>query len=87
MDLVKEAADGDLIQLHPELSMSVVSIRVWHAILTEQPAAAASGQAPARILYRRGYMESFLIHSGYATVFLFGFLEACCVATSVGDVG
>jgi len=24
-------------------------------------------------------MESFLIHAGYAAVFLFGFLEACCV--------
>ena len=24
-------------------------------------------------------MESFLIHWGYAAVFLFGFLEACCV--------
>jgi len=24
-------------------------------------------------------MESFIIHAGYAAVFLFGFLEACCV--------
>ena len=24
-------------------------------------------------------MESFIIHWGYAAVFLFGFLEACCV--------
>ena len=29
-------------------------------------------------------MESFLIHWGYAAVFLFGFLEACCVPIPSG---
>jgi hypothetical protein len=32
-------------------------------------------------------METLLIHWGYAVVFLFGFIEACCVAASVRDVG
>src|SRR6266516_3791887 len=29
-------------------------------------------------------MESFLIHWGYAAVFLFGFLESCCVPIPSG---
>jgi len=40
---------------------------------------AASGQGTRDHAVQQCAMESFLIHWGYAAVFLFGFLEACCV--------
>jgi membrane protein DedA with SNARE-associated domain len=39
----------------------------------------ACGQATRPHAVQQWFMESFLIHWGYAAVFLFGFLEACCV--------
>ena len=46
--------------------------------------AVPAAMAPARNAGLQWLMESFLIHWGYAAVFLFGFLEACCVPIPSG---